>query len=237
MARIMYDLCGRDERLRFSPYCWRVRMALAHKGLECEFRPWRFTDKEAIAFSEQGKVPVFVDGDQTVTDSFEIFRYLDRTYPEKSLLGSPEAEARARFFKFYGERSLAPGMLRTVVMDLLNAIHPQDRDYFRSTREKALGRTLEEVHAPSKGLTMLDQALEPMRGRLSEADFLDGDTPAAADYLIFGHFMWARTVSTADLVSNADPVYAWLERMLELHGGVGRNATRIVDIEGAYDPS
>ncbi|MHB0775864.1 glutathione S-transferase N-terminal domain-containing protein [Halomonas sp. WWR20] len=234
MARIMYDLCGRDERLRFSPYCWRVRMALAHKGLECEFRPWYFTDKEAIAFSEQGKVPVFIDGEQQVTDSFEIFRYLDRTYPDKPLLGGAEAQERARFFKFYSERSLAPGMLRTVIMDLLNAVHPKDQDYFRSSREKALGRTLEEFHAPSKGLTLLDQALEPMRGRLSEADFMDGDAPAAADYLLFGHFMWARTVSTADLVSNADPVYAWLERMLELHGGVGRNATRIVDIEGAY---
>jgi glutathione S-transferase len=73
-----------------------------------------------------------------------------------------------------------------------------------------------------------------LRARLEEADFLDGEAPAAADYLIFGHFMWARCVSAADLVSNADPVFAWSERMLDQHGGVGRNATRIVDIEGGY---
>ncbi|WP_432414772.1 glutathione S-transferase N-terminal domain-containing protein [Chromohalobacter israelensis] len=234
MALQMYELSGRDERLRFSPYCWRVRYALAHKGLECDFIPWRFTQKEAIAFSGQGKVPVLVDGETTVTDSYEIFRYLDREYPDKPLLGDDTAESRARFFKMYSERALAPGMLRTIVMDLFNVVHPDDQAYFRETREKALGRSLEEMHAPSKGLTALDAALEPLRGRLEEADFLDGEAPGGADYMVFGHFMWARCVSAADLVSNADPVYAWIERMLDQHGGVGRNATRIVDIEGGY---
>jgi len=234
MARILYDLCGIDEELRFSPYCWRVKYALAHKGLEYETRPWHFTDKEMLAFSGQGKVPVLVDGEETVADSYEIFRYLDRVYPEASLLGGPDAEARARFFKFYAERNLAPAIIKTVMMDLFNVVAPQDREYFRETREKAFGRTLEEVHAPSRGLSQLDQALEPMRARLEEAEFLDGQAPAAADYLVFGAFMWARTVSAADLVSNADPVYGWVERMLDLHGGLGRNAKRVVDVEGAY---
>ena len=32
----MHDLAGADPAVRFSPYCWRVRMALAHKGLDVE---------------------------------------------------------------------------------------------------------------------------------------------------------------------------------------------------------
>jgi capsid portal protein len=56
----------------------------------------------------------------------------------------------------------------------------------------------------------------------------------ATDYLVFGNFMWARCVSSADLVSNADPVYAWVERMLDIHDGLGRHAMRITDIDGAY---
>ncbi|MGB8714702.1 MAG: glutathione S-transferase N-terminal domain-containing protein [Onishia taeanensis] len=235
MSRVLYELCGIDDELLFSPFCWRVRYALAHKGLDAETRPWLFSEKDAIAFSGQGLVPVLVDGDEVVSDSFEIMRYLDRVYPDKPLLGSPEAEARARFFKHYAERSLAPGMMRTIVMDLYNAIHPDDREYFRTTREKRFGRTLEEMHSPAKGLSMLDQALAPLRGRLEESDFMDGEAPGAADYLLFGNFMWARTVSTADLLSNADPVYDWVERMLDMHAGLGRNAKRIVDIQGAYD--
>lgn len=234
MARILYDLRGIDEGLRFSPYCWRVKYALAHKGLDVETRPWRFTDKEALAFAGHDKVPVLVDGDEVVTESYDILRYLDRAYPEAPLLGEGVAEARARFFKHYAERSLAPAMMRTIIMDLLNAIHPGDRDYFRETREKRFGRALEEFHSPAKGLAQLDAALEPLRGHLQESDYLDGDAPAVADYLVFGSFMWARCVSSADLVSNADPVYAWVERMLDQHGGLGRRAMRVTDIEGAY---
>ncbi|KGE78793.1 glutathione S-transferase [Halomonas sp. ND22Bw] len=234
MTRVLYDLCGIDERLRFSPYCWRVRYALAHKGLDVEARPWRFTDKDVLAFADTDKVPVLVDGDETVTDSYAILQYLDRAYPDSPLLGEGPAEARARFFKHYAERALAPAILRTIVMDLFNAIHPDDRDYFRESREARLGRSLEEFHSPAKGLSQLDAALAPLRGRLEEADFLDGDAPGGADYLVFGFFMWAHCVSSADLISNADPVYAWRERMLDLHDGLGREATRVTDIEGAY---
>ncbi|QTF92084.1 glutathione S-transferase N-terminal domain-containing protein [Halomonas sp. BM-2019] len=234
MTRVLYDLCGIDEGLRFSPYCWRVRYALAHKGLEAETRPWRFTNRSALDFADHDKVPVLVDGEAVVTDSYAILGYLDRAYPEAPLLGDGVAESRARFLKHYAERSLQPAMLRTIVMDLLNAIHPDDRDYFRESRERRLGRTLEEFHSPAKGLSQLDAALEPLRARLQEADYIDGNAPAAGDYLVFGSFMWARCVSSADLVSNADPVYAWLERMLDQHGGLGRRAMRITDIEGAY---
>lgn len=35
MALILYDLAGADVARRFSPYCWRVPLAMEHKGLEC----------------------------------------------------------------------------------------------------------------------------------------------------------------------------------------------------------
>ena len=46
----------------FSPYYWRVSMALAHKGLEVESIPWHFSEKEAISFSGQVRVSALVDG-------------------------------------------------------------------------------------------------------------------------------------------------------------------------------
>ena len=74
MAIVMHDLAGADPALRFSPYCWRTRMALAHKGLAVETIPWRFTDKAALAFSGQERVPVIRDGDTVVSDSWTIAR-------------------------------------------------------------------------------------------------------------------------------------------------------------------
>jgi glutathione S-transferase len=56
--------------------------------------------------------------------------------------------------------------------------------------------------------------------------FLGGDTPDYADYIVFGGFMWARCVSPLTLLEPADPVYAWRERMLDLHGAMGRSARR-----------
>jgi glutathione S-transferase len=64
MGMQLYDLAGADLERRFSPYCWRIKLALMHKGLPFDTIPWRFTEKRAIAFSGQGRVPVLIDGDQ-----------------------------------------------------------------------------------------------------------------------------------------------------------------------------
>ena len=45
MTITFYDLAGGDGR-RFSPFGWRVRMALAHKGLEAGAAVERVTFSE-----------------------------------------------------------------------------------------------------------------------------------------------------------------------------------------------
>ena len=56
-------------------------MSLAHKGLEYQTVPWRFTEKDVIAFSGSTTVPVLRDGDTVVADSWRIALYLDEAYP------------------------------------------------------------------------------------------------------------------------------------------------------------
>ena len=50
----LWELAGAEDDRLFSPYCWRIRMALAHKGLKAESVPWRFTQKSAITATGQG---------------------------------------------------------------------------------------------------------------------------------------------------------------------------------------
>ncbi|SDN80105.1 glutathione S-transferase family protein [Vreelandella arcis] len=230
MARQLYDLCGRDERLRFSPFCWRVRMALAHKGLEFTTRPWHFLEKEALAFAHHDKVPVLVDGEQVVTDSFDIMRYLDDAYPQAPLFGEGASYQRARFFKHFVERSVTPVLFKIVALDLLAAIHPSDREYFRETREARFGCTLEALHQPDQGRKQLAQALAPVYAQLKESQFIDGDAPSGADYLLFGSMMWAYTVSLEPLVTAGDDVDQWFKRMLSAHDGVAGKATTVRDL-------
>jgi glutathione S-transferase len=91
---VLYDLAGADPDRRFSPFCWRTRMAIAHKHLPVETVAWRFVDKEALAPSGQGSVPVIVDGDRWISDSWAIAQHLEDTYPDHpSLFGAPEARA------------------------------------------------------------------------------------------------------------------------------------------------
>jgi glutathione S-transferase len=77
----LYDLAGAEPDRRFSPYCWRARMALAHKELPVTTIPWRFSDKDKIAPSGQGRVPVLVDNGRWIADSWVIANYLEDTYP------------------------------------------------------------------------------------------------------------------------------------------------------------
>lgn len=230
MALKFYDLCGRDEQLRFSPFCWRVRMALAHKGLEFTTQPWRFQDKQALEFAHYDKVPVLCDGDQVVTDSFEIMRYLDQAYPDAPLLGEGVSYQRVLLFKYFVERSVTPALFRIVGMDLLAAVHPDDRAYFRETREARFGCTLEEFCQPEQGKQQLAQVLVPVRELLRESAFLDGDAPSGSDYLLFGSMMWAHVVSLQALAEPGDPVNEWFKRMLNAHDGAASNALTVRDV-------
>ncbi|HVO15619.1 MAG TPA: glutathione S-transferase family protein [Alphaproteobacteria bacterium] len=230
MARQLFELVGTDDR-RFSPYCWRIRLALAHKRLEAARVPVRFTDKELIAFSGGTTVPVLVDGPNRVRESWAIACYLEDTYPTAhSLFGGPEGRALARFFNLWTDTQLQPSVFQSIIGDLFQVVLPEDKAYFRKTREARLGRTLEEAHAlrPEK-LAAFKAALTPLRLLLAEQPFVCGAKPAYADYIVFGTFQWARMVSACPLLQGEDAVLAWRERMLDLYGGMGRGVQAFDD--------
>jgi glutathione S-transferase len=226
MSIKLYELVGREDERRFSPYCWRVVMALAHKGLPFEGVPVRFTDKELLKFSGQSLVPVLVDGGRTVTDSWEIALYLDQAYPDRpKLIDSAQARGTTMAFKFWCEQNVHPALNRVVLLDLFANIHPRDQAYFRESREKRFGMTLEKMGGdPAGGLMALKKALDVVRPVFVGQPFLGGTAPGFADYILFGPFQWARVMSPARLIEPDDPMYAWRERMLDLYDGLARNA-------------
>jgi glutathione S-transferase len=223
---ILFDLAGAEDDRRFSPYCWRIKMALKHKGLEFETVPWRFTEKDAIAFASSKTVPVIKDGETAVADSWRIAGYLDDAYPQRpGLFASAESRALCQFFHEWAFRTLHLAVFPVVMLDLFGRIHEKDKVYFRESREKRFGMTLEQYGAePKKKLAGLRGALEPLRPLLVQNAFVSGKGPGYADYIVFGAFQWARAMSPARLLEPDDPVYAWRERMLDLWGGYARAA-------------
>ncbi len=222
----LYELAGVEDELRFSPYCWRVRLALLHKGQPFETVPWRFTEKDAIAFSGQSKVPVIVDGDRVVYDSWAIAEYLEDTYANcPSLFGGPSGKALSRFVTDWVETVLHPGILRLILVDVHAHLHQKDKDYFRRTREERFGMSLKDLCADrEERIVSFRNDLTPLRHTLQRQPFLAGQEPAWADYVTFSAFQWARCVSPFPLLVSDDIVYAWRERMLDAFNGEGRKA-------------
>lgn len=220
----LYDLAGADDAWRFSPNCWRVRLALAHKRLPVETVPWRFTEKDAIAFSGQGKVPVLVDGERWVFDSWAIAEYLEAHYPDRpSLFGGARARALTRFVNQWVSETLHPLLARLILPDLFAILHPKDRDYFRRTREAAFGTRIEAL-AEQRGQyrAQFAQGLAPLRSTLAAQPYFAGETPAYADHVVFGAFQWARVSSPQPLLDDGDPIATWRERMLDAYDGLAR---------------
>ncbi len=224
----LYDLVTAEENRAFSPFCWRSRMALAHKNLEVEIMPWRLTEKEAIAFSNQDKVPVIVDGnngDKVVVDSWNIANYLEETYPDQpSLFGSAEAKAQTMFIDSWNG-SLLGVLVPIIIYDVFENLDPKDKPYFRESRESVFGKSLEEFKDVTEDqINNFRTFLEPLRNTISQQPFLGGETPNYADYLVFSTFQFARSISPKQLLETSDPVYAWREKMLDLFDGIGRKS-------------
>src|SRR5579875_1452493 len=222
----LYDLAGADADRRFSPYCWRVKMALAHKGLAVETIPWRFTEKDAIAFSGQGLVPVLIDGEREVHDSWAIAEYLEERHPDRpSLFGGASGKALSLFHASWANGFLQPAMMNFVVLDIWNHVDAKDKAYFRESREKRLGKTLEAAVARRDSeVAAFRASLLPLRLVLRSQAFLGGDKPLYADYAVFGSFQWCRCISDFQLLAADDPVYAWRGRMLDLFDGLAGKA-------------
>jgi glutathione S-transferase len=217
----LYDLAFRGDR-RLSPYCWRIKFALAHKGLAYETIPVGFSEKQKIAFSGQTFVPVLVDGDRVVCDSWDIALYLDKEYPHTArLFDNEQSRARTLFIKNWCERVLQIALFRLVALDIHRALEPADQSYFRESREKRIGMRLEDYVADVKGnIKSLQQCLEPLRGLLKTQACIDGEHPGFGDYLIAGAFVWACGISSTQLLDPSDPVDAWRLRLFEAFGGL-----------------
>ena len=224
MAITMYDLAGVEADRRFSPFCWRARMALAHKGLDVETVPWRFTEKDKLPAPNDGRVPVIIDNGTVVHDSSAIADYLEERYADRlSLFPGAAARGLTKFVQNWTETVLQVGLVRLVVLDIWKHIGPKDQEYFRQSRESRFGASLEDVVKDRDArLPAFRASLDPLRRTVERQNFVSGNAPAYADYIVFGAFQWARSTSSYPLLADGDPVAAWRERMLDLYGGYAR---------------
>ena len=155
-----------------SSASWRVRIALALKGLDYDYLPVHLVRKEQstpefIAASGTGLVPLMVTDDgERLHQSLAIIEYLDETIPEPPLLPR-DALGRAR--------------VRALAQDIACEIHPINNlrvlQYLTGplgASEDAKGAWIR--HWVEGGLEVVERQLAAR-----PAAFCHGDTPGLAD--------------------------------------------------------
>ena len=225
MTILLHTLCGANPARPFSPHCWKIVMALAHKGLEFTEAPVPFTAIPALENGFSRTVPILNDRGHLVRDSFDIALYLEEAYADApSLFGGEGGKAAARFVEGYVQTLVHPALMPFVVMPIHDLLPEKDKAYFRQSREARFGKPLEDV-AESADRAMLSARLEPLRHMLKFQPFLGGEGPLFADYIVFGALQWARVTTGALPLEEGDPVLDWFSRCLDLFHGLGRNVT------------
>jgi maleylacetoacetate isomerase/maleylpyruvate isomerase len=165
-----------------SSASYRVRIALALKGLEYDYRPVhlpkneQFTESYA-AVSAARLVPILRDGEHNLTQSLAIIEYLDETHPAPPLLPTAPAE-RAR--------------VRALAMDIACEIHPLNnlRVLRYLVRDLKIGEDDKNRwyrHWVETGLEVVERQLAAR-----PCTYCHGETPTLADCVLVPQIFNAR---------------------------------------------
>jgi glutathione S-transferase len=226
VTRQLYDLIGTEDR-RMSPFCWRAKLALAHKGLDFETIPLKFSEKKKLAFSGQEQVPVLVDGDNIIFDSWTIACYLENNYSDSpALFSNASDQALTRIFNHWFDELVTLKLFPLMVPDNFDVVLEEDLEYYTESRYAWLGKSRDELTAErsEEDFIIWRRTMEPLREQLRVQKYLGGEQPGFADYIVFSMFMWARAVSPWPIILPEDVLYPWRECMLDLHDGLARNS-------------
>jgi len=217
-----------DNGRSASPYVWRIRFALAQKGLPYESVPLGFTEIPAVLGGRFKTVPILEHGETSLSESWDIAEYLERAFPgTPPLFSGPGELATVRLFDSWFSVEVMRRMATVYLLDVHNAARAVDRPYFRKSREaRPTVSSLEAFTANRESrLPALREALTPLRLHLARFPFLGGHAPNYADYIALGAFQWAGSVGTVPPLAKDDEVLrGWLDRGFDLFGGVGRVA-------------
>lgn len=159
-----------------SSASYRVRIALALKGLDYDYRSVHLAKNEQFnesyaAIQASRLVPLLRDGEVAISQSMAIIEYLDETHPEPALLPrDPVQRAYAR----------------ALAQDIACEIHPVNNLRVLRYLTKELGVSEENKdrwyrHWVETGLEVVEQRL--LREGFAGA-FCCGDTPGLADCVL-----------------------------------------------------
>ena len=176
MALIFHERIGLEGR-RISPFSWRIRYALAHKGLEptggrnplrrCRAHPR--AQRAGPRADHRGRRRRRA---RQLGDRLPPGGHVPRP---PSLFGGADGRGAARLINIWSDTVLAPSMRPQIYADFIWCLDPGDRAYFRRSREAQLGMTLEDYSADrDAALPRFIETCMPLRADPDRAAFPGG---------------------------------------------------------------
>jgi len=165
-----------------SSASYRVRIALALKGLDYDYRAVHLVKGEQLqdayaSLAAARLVPLLVDGEHRLAQSLAIIEYLDETHPEPPLLPrDPAGRARVRAIALDIACEIHPLNNLRVLKYLTGSLKVSDDDKNRWYR-----------HWVESGLEVVERQLAAR-----PATYCHGDTPGMADCTLVPQIFNAR---------------------------------------------
>ncbi len=223
---LLYDL-QLASGCTISPFVWRTKYALKHKGFDIELVPGGFTGIMDRTNGFSDRLPVIVDDGRWVKDSWTIAEYLDEKYPDRPMLFEGDSmKVLTKFIDSWLWRTAISPWFSCYILDYHDLSLAQDHAYVRESREQMFlqGRKLEDVQAGrEERLPLVLPNLEPLRQLLKDTRWLGGDAPNYADYCILAVFLWTGSVAKIPPLHDDDPLKDYIDRGFDLYGGLGRH--------------
>ena len=211
---LLYDLANRHGEPA-SPYGWRVRESLRLLDLPYHSEMLRMGEIKERFGKTHKTVPVLVDGNTEVGDSWEIAGYLAGKHdPESRLLQGQCGPAMIRFITDWVDATVMSPLNQMLVLDVHEHQRPEDQAVYRSRVEERYGETLEQLASQREhALPSFQISLHPARERIKHFPFLCGDAPAYGDCVLHACFQWLRSVSDFQVLRESDRLNTWIARM------------------------
>ncbi|MGA0412553.1 MAG: glutathione S-transferase N-terminal domain-containing protein [Candidatus Puniceispirillales bacterium] len=209
----LYDLCGKNN-LRFSPPCWNIKLCLLHKKIDFETIPVRFSEKNKIAFSGQGLVPIVKHNKGFVFESWNIIEWLEKNYTERKLFKNESSKNFSYFLYFWTSRQLLPILFKIIAHEIPNILEGEDINYYIKTREERINGPITKFKPYiSDNILEFKKMISPVRKLIETNGFISGKNPGLEDYIFYGNFRWVYSCSSCELLDTNDIIYDWYKNL------------------------
>ncbi len=213
------------------PYCCKVKAVLDYKGIPYEKIEVNPMTHEELEWNKKAydhdKVPVLIDGDETVLESNDIIRHLDEKYPKNPVFakkGSPSKDQHE--WIRYADNELVQILPANIYRSFPEALDsfkyitkvgkfPAWKRYYLMLGGAVAMTIVAKKGMKKRGITDPRKALEEILDKLTQGlgkkKFLGGNAPDVSDLVCFGILRSVHEMKVWDFISQNKKVRDWYE--------------------------